>query len=125
MRVYVADALLAIGAVTTLGFMLYAGEPDVPLWWPVALVIAAWCVVPYGVLARTSRRMADDRLAAWTIVAVSALWTLIAVATLYTTFITYSDAQGGLVFLFLPIWQAIVAVPFLAAYRFFVRPVRR
>lgn len=115
------DLLLGIGGITTLGFMLYAGEPSEPTWWLLAIPFAAWSVIPYGALAVVARRLGNQQTASRIVLAAAALTSVIAIAALYTTFIAYADAQSGLVFLFLPVWQTVAALPLLGLYRFLVR----
>ena len=43
-------AALAVGAVATLGFMVYAGQPESAVWFLGMLPFAAWALAPYGVL---------------------------------------------------------------------------
>lgn len=110
--------LLVFGAVITLGFMLYAGEPERPGWWLLFAPFAAWALLPFGCFAAVVRKGLKARGARLVAVVAALLLAGLAFAALYATFVVEPDPQGGLVFLFLPIWQMIGLTPFWFLLRF-------
>ncbi len=118
--------LLALGALITLGFMLYAGEPEKASWWLLFLPFAAWALLPYGCFAALTRKGLNSTAARAVVIVAAALLSGLAFAALYATFVVEPDAQGGLVFLFLPVWQLIGLTPFGFLARFLeARAARR
>jgi hypothetical protein len=121
-REQIAYALFAVGSLVTLGFMVYAGRPSSLGWFVGIAPFAIWAVAPFagGAVACRAVRSSPRGLA---IVAVAA--GLIACGTavlLYHALVVASDAQSGLLFLFLPLWQAVALAPFVV---FALRVARR
>lgn len=107
----------------TLGFMLHAGSPGQPSWWLGFILFGAWALAPYGVCAAAARRASDGREGlVW--LAASVLLTGASAALLYDAFLARPDAQSGLVFLFLPLWQLVGLAPFALAARSLARRAR-
>lgn len=123
MRVRVSLGVLAAGALITLGFMLHAGSPGQPSWWLGFLLIGAWSLAPYGVCAAAGRRVSAGREGlVW--LAASALLTGMSAALLYDAFVARPDAQSGLVFVFLPLWQLVGLAPVAPVARSLARRAR-
>ena len=53
--------VLLLGFLTTLGFMVYAGEPSNPWWWLLFVPFAAWAGGPYVAVALVARRPSSSR----------------------------------------------------------------
>ncbi len=109
--------LLAVGAATTLGFMVDAGEPARPAWWLLFVPFAAWGLAPYAAVAVAARRARGSRAPARVLLAAAALLVAGSAALLYDAFVRHLDPQSGLVFLFLPLWQIVGLAPFLVLAR--------
>jgi len=100
-----------------MGFMLYAGQPEHPGWWLGVLPFVLWSLIPYALLAWTAARVRDSRRSLWVLLVASVLLTGGSGVLLYQAFVARPDAQSGLVFLFLPVWQVVVlAVPVVVAH---------
>ena len=107
-----AYAVAVAGGLFTLGLMLYASDPgDTGLsQWAVVLPFAVLAVSPYLVLARLARGLKHDVAKSRVLLIVALLVTLPAIWFYIQGFIVEPDAQSGLLFVFLPIYQFIVGV---------------
>lgn len=103
-------AALAVGALATLGFMVYAGRPESAVWFLGMLPFAAWALAPYGVLGMQVRRHAGSARASGVLLVASLLLSAASVFLLWQAFVVEPDAQSALVFVFLPLWQLVYAV---------------
>jgi hypothetical protein len=115
-------AALAITLVVAIlvhwGFMLWAGDPDTGEWWALILPFALWGAAPFtglGLAAWFARR---SRAAIWLLLGVSLLLTVASALLLWDAFVASTDAQSGLVFVFLPIYQLVIAIPSAAVALF-------
>ncbi|MBW2416282.1 MAG: hypothetical protein JRG76_17430 [Deltaproteobacteria bacterium] len=99
-----AFGVLAAGACITLGFMVYAGSPGEPGWWLGFLPFAgvAWSV-----------RIRRDGPGATLLLVGAVLLTSASTFLLYQAFVAEPDAQSGIVFVFLPVWQILAMLPFV------------
>jgi hypothetical protein len=106
-------ALLAAGSVITLGFMVYAGRPSSLGWFVQIAPFAIWAFAPFagGALACRSVRCSPRAVAI--VAAAAGLLTFGTALLLYRSFVVAPDAQSGLLFLFLPLWQALALAPFI------------
>ena len=103
--------------------MLHAGSPGQPSWWLGFVLFGAWALVPYGVCAAAGRRVSGGREGlVW--LGASVLLTGASAAILYDAFVARPDAQSGLVFVFLPLWQLVGLAPFALVARFLARRAR-
>ncbi|NVD45129.1 hypothetical protein [Qipengyuania atrilutea] len=104
-RLAILTAYFAVSAAA----MIQMGQPDTILWYAVSILFLLWVLAPVAVLCLIPlwRRLAGIGAA---ISAIFGAWIYIDVA-----FIPPSDAQDGLIFLFLPIWQFCFVVLWLAA----------
>jgi hypothetical protein len=114
-------ALLLVGAVTTLGFMVYAGDLGSPSSWLFFLGLAAWTLMPYGIVAAETRRYPGSQGSMSLLCATAALLSGVSIVLLYLAFVAQPDAQSALVLVFLPLWQSLGLLPFLAGSRFIAR----
>lgn len=110
-------ALLLVGAATTLGFMIDAGEPDRPWWWLAFSLFGGWALVPYALVAAATRWRPANRASRSVLCAAAALLSGLSILSLYSAFVIHLDAQSALVFIFLPLWQLVGLLPFLGASR--------
>jgi len=75
-------------------------------------------LLPYAGFAFFARKGLKTQAARIVAIVAAALLSTLAFAALYATFVAEPDAQGGLVFLFLPVWQLIGLLPFwFCAYK--------
>lgn len=102
---------LAVAVLVHWGFMLWAGEPANGAWWSLVLPFAVWGAAPFTGLALAAWFARRSRAALWLLLAVSLLLTVGSALLLWDAFVANSDAQSGLLFVFLPIYQLLVAIP--------------
>ncbi len=117
-RLYFVTAL--VGFLTVIGFMIGAGTPGEPRWWLSVLPFLIWAAVPFVVMVLSGRRFrgpsGKESAAGRLLLLLFAGVLLIVVASivlLFRTFVLDLDAQGGLVFVALPIMQIAAFLPFL------------
>lgn len=107
---------LGIGVLVTLGFMLHAGEPGRPAWWLGFVPFAAWAVSPFVAAGMVASRFRASPLAVRLVAAAAAALAGSSLFVYHQGFVAHPDAQSGLLFLFLPLWQLLAILPvFLAA----------
>lgn len=111
LKVAVYGVALA-GVGVTLGFMLHAGEPERASWWPGMLPFAAWASAPFLATGYAAYRL-SSRYSLCVLLFAGTLLAVTSVVLFYRVFVSQPDAQSGLVFVFLPLWQLIGLVPFL------------
>lgn len=100
--------VLAAGAIGTLALMLYVGEPGHPGWWPSALMLGAWVLLPYVAVSRLARRLWVSTGAGWVLVLASIAIVGATFAVLRHAFFISPDAQSAKVLLFVPVWQGVL-----------------
>jgi hypothetical protein len=100
--------VLLAGAVGTLGLMAYAGSPGESGWWPWALTVGAWLLLPYVAASRLARRLWVSSGAGWVLVLSSIAIVGATFAVLRHAFFVAPDAQSAIVLLFVPVWQAVL-----------------
>jgi FtsH-binding integral membrane protein len=105
--------ILLLGVLTTLGFMVHAGEPSSPSWWLLFVPFAGWVSVPYAVVALAVRRQPVVRSSQVVLLIAAIALATFGGYTLYGAFVTHIDAQSGIVFVFLPLYQLVGLVPLL------------
>ena len=103
--------VLLLGFLTTLGFMVYAGEPSNPWWWLLFVPFAAWAGGPYVAVALVARRPSSSRASRLIALLTAIGLTAFGAYSLFTAFVTHLDAQSGIVFVFLPLYQLIGVFP--------------
>lgn len=123
----VTYAVAAAGVIVTTVLMLYASEPwNVDLGrWAMILPFAVLALSPYLVIARLARRLAHDVVKSRALLAVAILVTAPAIFFYVMGFLVEPDAQSGLLFVFLPIYQFLVGALAGMAIWLFVSAARR
>lgn len=122
-----AYAVAAAGFVFTMVLMLYASEP----WnadlgrWAMILPFAVLAVSPYLIIARLARRIGHDAVKSRALLAVAVLVTAPAVYIYVLGFLVEPDAQSGLLFVFIPIYQLLAGTVAGMAIWLFVSAARR
>lgn len=111
------QAALACGAAAVVGFMIFAGEPAQPLWWLGFLLFAAWGLVPFAIVYRFAQRNAASERALWVMLTAATFLAAGGFFVLRDAFLLHPDAQSGILFVVLPVWQSIALIPFLAVAR--------
>jgi hypothetical protein len=107
--------LLAGGALATAGMMIYAAQPwgDNYAYQSVAgylslLLFMGWAISPYVALMVTTVWLAGPGAGRWMVLAGALLITVFGTWLTTEAIIIHPDAQGGLVFIFLPLYQWLV-----------------
>ena len=104
--------LAVAAALFCFALMLWSGRPGDPLWWLAALFFMIWAFAPYAVLWVASRRSLSQMAAAIALL----LGALLCIGIGLGIYIDGSllanppDAQVGLLFLFIPPWQILLAI---------------
>lgn len=96
--------ILALYTVLTIAVMVHMGEPDSLSWWLWGLPLLLWSIAPVALLSLRRRSSLASGIGA----AISAAFG--AASYIYMAWISPADAQGGLLFLFLPIFQFAFAL---------------
>jgi hypothetical protein len=107
--------LAAAGGCATLAFMVHAGRPSGAGWWIGALPFLAWGLAPFAALSLGARALRASRRALGALLAGAAIVAAATAFALVDAFVVHPDAQSGVAFLFLPVWQLLGLAPFLAA----------
>ena len=116
--------LLGVGLAANAYFMLSNGEPDKLWWWPLAVGFFAWAAVPFAAIAVINRFIAKDVSGKIILFVTALVVTCGGVYILIEAFITHLDAQSGIIFIFLPIYQCAavaLAVALLIVARILVK----
>lgn len=121
-------AVASAGALFTLGMVLFASRP----WsgqggggWLVLAAFAAFALSPYAALALAARKAAPRPSGAAIVLAVGVLVTVAAAWFYVLGFFIEPDAQSGLLFIFLPVYQYIVGGVIGLTLALLVAAVRR
>lgn len=120
-----AYGIQVFGVALTLGALVYAGQPRSWLWFADVAWLAGWLVVPWLGCGLGTRAMRDSVPATKALLVASVLLLCSLVGALAVSFIGTPDAQRGLVFLVLPVWQLLCMLPpCLVATGLFLRSAR-
>jgi predicted permease len=103
----------AVGAAGTIGFMLFAGDFSTTGNWLFFTGLSAWSAAPYAAMAFVGRAFGAERVPLAIVTGGAVLLVGFAGWVLLSAFFLHPDAQSGLVFLFLPLWQAVLFLPVL------------
>jgi hypothetical protein len=102
-----ALVLLALGAIGTIGFMLYAAQPwrsDQPFGLG-HIAFMSWAIMPYVAGAVLARVFRDQRRSLIIILIGLAISVGSALFIYYYSLFVHIDAQGALIFVFFPVYQ--------------------
>jgi len=113
--------VLLVGAVATLGFMVYAGDPASGSWWLFFVPFAGWALLPYALVGVATRWQPSSRGSQSVLCVAAVLLTCASVLLLYSAFVAQPDPQSGLILIFLPLWQGLGLLPFLGVSRVLAR----
>lgn len=106
-----AIAVVVAGALFTIGLMVIVSEPAALGAGGLAILAAfgLFTVAPYIGLAMVARRL-SGRAEGWAALITALLITLPAAAIYVLGFFVQSDAQSGLLFLFVPVYQGLASL---------------
>lgn len=111
-RIRIILAIAAAGGLLTLALMLYASQP-----WSAegsgagALVLvpfALGALSPYAVLAWLATRVRADAFRSWVLLVIALVITVPAIWLYVLGFLIEPDAQSGLLFVFIPVYQYVI-----------------
>ncbi len=100
-------ALVAIGILANVYFMLTNGEPDKLWWWTGELVFFVWTAIPFVGIATATKCLSKGLTSAFILFITSIIITFGGVYALVETFIVHLDPQSGIIFIFLPFYQLV------------------
>lgn len=101
------QSLALLGGVSTVAFERIAATDWRFLHSKAGILICLWSVLPYLLMACATELLKTPRAqASW--LAVSAVMFMLAIAAYYHTLFVRPDAQGALIFLFLPLVQCLI-----------------
>lgn len=107
--------LASLGVIATVTLSIYAAQPwgDNDAYQDISgylllTVFVAWAISPYAYLFRSAGRHSPNRMSNLFRVAVTLLICIGGIAVVFDTVFIHPDAQGGLVFILLPVYQWLV-----------------
>jgi hypothetical protein len=101
-----ARAIAIASAVATLGFMAWVADWSMqPTILAFMIGLLAWCVSPYALIAFVARTPRASASSAIALLATALAVAGFAAVVYVDAFFIHLDAQGGLVFLFVPVVQ--------------------
>lgn len=114
-------ALLAAGMLVTLGMMIYAAQPwgDNYAYQSLAgylglLLFMGWCLSPYVALMVAAAWLGTSRRGRWLVAMAALVTTAVGLWAITDAVVIHTDAQSGLIFVVLPLYQWLVVVLVLA-----------
>ncbi len=102
---FLIRGVLLVAALASLGIMVYSADLSHPLLWLVSLVFGAWVVSPYWFLFRTLSKGEPNLVRERAVLLLSIGLACFGLSIYYDGFFVHLDAQNGLLFLFIPLWQ--------------------
>ena len=102
------QSLALLGAIATVAFERIAATDWRFLQSKAGVLICLWSVLPYLLMVCATELLKTPRTQVWWL-AVSGMLVTLAIAAYYQTLFIYPDAQGALIFLFLPLVQSLIA----------------
>jgi len=111
------QSLALLGVVSTVAFERIAATDWRFLHSKAGILICLWSVLPYVLMACATALLKTPRAQSWWL-AVSAVMVVLAIMAYYHTLFVHPDAQGALIFLFLPLVQYLIACVALILIRF-------
>lgn len=101
------QSLALQGIVSTVAFERIAATDWRFLHSKAGVLICLWSVLPYLLMACATELLKTPRAQSWWL-AVSAVMVMLAITAYYHTLFVQPDAQGALIFLFLPLVQCLI-----------------
>jgi hypothetical protein len=101
------QSLALLGVVSTVAFERIAATDWRFLHSKAGILICLWSVLPYVLMACATALLKTPRAQSWWF-AVSAVLVMVAITAYYHTLFIHPDAQGALIFLFLPFVQSLI-----------------
>lgn len=105
-----AVAILVLGIAATIGVCVRCGD------WNDGQVAMAlftlWAISPYGGFMALTLRRRRSQAVSWILAGGALVAVLFGVGALVDGFIVHLDAQSGLLFIFVPLWQWVGWIPF-------------
>jgi len=103
------NIILIFSVLFTALIMLHAGDPSSADWWKGMIRFFGWACLPYGILLFFNNIYRGVFKKDLILLITTIVVTIFAVLILIDSFFIHIDAQSGLVFLFLPVYQAVAA----------------
>ncbi len=110
MMIKYTNFILVFSVLFTALIMLLAGNPSSAGWWKGMPSFFGWACLPYGMLLFLNNIYRGVFRKDLALLITTTVVTGFAVLMLLNVFFIHIDIQGGLVFLFLPAYQAVIAV---------------
>lgn len=101
------QSLALLGIVSTVAFERIAATDWRFLHSKAGILICLWSVLPYLLMACATELLKSPRTQSWWLT-VSAVMVMLAITAYYHTLFVRPDAQGALIFLFLPLVQCLI-----------------
>lgn len=111
------QSLALLGLVSTVAFERIAATDWRFFHSKAGILICLWSLLPYVLMVCATELLKTPRTQSWWL-AVSAVMVMLAITAYYHTLFVHSDAQGALIFLFLPLLQCLTACIALILIRF-------
>lgn len=111
------QSLALLGGISTVAFERIAATDWRFLHSKAGILICLWSVLPYVLMVCATELLKSPRTQSWWL-AVSAVMVMLAITAYYHTLFVRPDAQGALIFLFLPLLQCLTACIALILIRF-------
>jgi len=104
------NLVLVLSVLFTVLIILYAGDPSSADWWRDWTRFFGWACLPYGILLFFNNIYRGIYKKDLTLLITTIIVSGFGAFMLIDAFFIHIDAQGGLIFLFLPVYQAIAAI---------------
>ena len=104
------NTILIVTAIFTCLIMLYGGEPSSIDWWRGIAGHFGWACLPYGILLFFNMIKRGVFKKDFVLLVTTIIVSGFALFIYVDTFFIHLDAQGGLIFLFLPMYQIIASI---------------
>jgi hypothetical protein len=102
--------LISIAAgLGTLAIMLYSSDPGSWALVPALMLFGLWALLPYALLYTFARRIKGVRRGPLALLAVALVTSALGLAIYIDGFFIAPDPQSGLLFIFIPVYQLVVA----------------
>lgn len=106
----ITNAILVLSILFTLSLILYAGNPFSSEWWNGVFEFFGLAFLPYVILLFFNNIYQGVFKKDLALLVTTAITSGFAAVMLIDAFFIHIDAQSGLIFLFLPVYQSIAAI---------------